>query len=87
MNIAIPRFAVTGLKSTGIYPFNPDVLPEIVFSPSSVSEHLVQCNINNEQETLSRGNNQEAALTCSESTETLKIQNSSAILLNECFGD
>lgn len=72
MNNPIPIFAATGLKSTGTYHFNLDVLPQIVFTLSCVSEHLVQCNINNEQETLPRGNNQEAALTCSSSTETLK---------------
>jgi hypothetical protein len=37
MTTAAPRVAATGFISTGIYPFNPVVLPETTFEPSSVS--------------------------------------------------
>jgi hypothetical protein len=50
----------------GICPFNPDVLPETVFAPSSVSQRPIHSNINRRQETPSGINNQDiSALDCS----------------------
>jgi hypothetical protein len=37
MKTATPRFAVAGFTSTGIHPFNPDVLPEAIFTSSFIS--------------------------------------------------
>lgn len=35
---ATPQNAVSGFRSSGIYPYNPDVFPEMAFAPSTVSE-------------------------------------------------
>jgi hypothetical protein len=59
MKNVTPRSAVAGFTSTGIYPFNPDILPVTTFAPSSVSERPLHCNVNRRQETISGRNNKE----------------------------
>jgi hypothetical protein len=53
MKTATPRFSITGFRSTGIYPFNQDVLSETVSAHSSVSERPLKCNVNQGQEITS----------------------------------
>jgi hypothetical protein len=60
------RVAAARFRSTGIYAFSPNVLPETTFAPCSVSERLLHCIVNRSQETRSGGNNQELSATCKE---------------------
>jgi hypothetical protein len=59
METATPSLAVAGFRSMRINPFNPDVLPQTPFAPSSVSEGPLRRNLNRGRDTPSGSNNQE----------------------------
>jgi hypothetical protein len=42
MRAATPSSAVSGFRSAGIYPFNPNVIPETALAPSNVSDRPIE---------------------------------------------
>ena len=44
---------VSGFKSTGIYPYNPDIIPEVAFAPSSTTEANIDISSTGEHATTS----------------------------------
>jgi hypothetical protein len=58
MRTATPSVAAVGFRSADINPFNPDLLPQTPFAPSSGSERPLHCNPNRGRDTASGSNNQ-----------------------------